>query len=110
MVMLVMLRHGLSLMGLRPPSACRPPGGSRFYLRFHTVLAQNARSKPNPGLLPVRASGLQWEEKTMYTVLDAGDSSKIYGRGLTAEQAMHEHLTYDGHRYEIRKSDFQGSV
>jgi hypothetical protein len=47
---------------------------------------------------------------TTYTVFDTNDSSNIYGRGLTAEHAMNEILTYDGYRYEIRKSDFQGSV
>jgi hypothetical protein len=41
---------------------------------------------------------------TTYTVFDAQDSSRIFGRGLTAEQAMHEFLTYDGYRYEIRKT------
>ena len=47
---------------------------------------------------------------TTYTVFDANESNNIYGRGLTAEQAMDEILTYDGYRYEIQKSDFQGSV
>ena len=47
---------------------------------------------------------------TTYTVFDADDSSNIYGRGLTVEQAMDEILTYDGYRYEIKKSDFHGSV
>lgn len=45
-----------------------------------------------------------------YTVFDANDSSVIYGRGLTSEQAMHEILTYDGYQYEIVKTDFKGSV
>ena len=47
---------------------------------------------------------------TTYTVFDANDSSNIYGRGLTAVQAMNETLTDDGYRYEIRKSEFQGAV
>jgi hypothetical protein len=56
--------------------------------------------------------GRQGQEKTMttYTVFDANDSSRIYGRSLTAFEAMSKILTYDGYRYEIRKSDFQGSV
>jgi hypothetical protein len=47
---------------------------------------------------------------TTYTVFDGNESSKIYGRGLTAEEAMNEILTYDGYRYEIVTSKFQGSV
>ena len=43
---------------------------------------------------------------TSYTVFDANDSSRIYGAGLTAEEAMSEILTYDGYRYEIRQSKF----
>lgn len=47
---------------------------------------------------------------TTYTVFDSSDFNRIYGRGLTAVQAMNEILTYDGYRYEIRKSEFRGSV
>jgi hypothetical protein len=45
-----------------------------------------------------------------YTVFDPQDTSRIYGRGLTAAQAMHEILTYDGYRYEIRKTEYRGAV
>jgi hypothetical protein len=45
---------------------------------------------------------------TTYTVFDGNDSSRLYGSGLTAEEAMSEILTYDGYRYEIRKGEFKG--
>jgi hypothetical protein len=38
---------------------------------------------------------------TKYTVFNHTDSSVIYGRGLTAEAAMSEILTYDGREFEI---------
>jgi hypothetical protein len=47
---------------------------------------------------------------TTYAVFDSNDVSNIYGRGLTAEQAMSVILTYDGYSYEIQKSEFQGSA
>ncbi len=39
---------------------------------------------------------------TSYTVFDANDSARIYGRGLTAVEAMGEILTYDTRQFEIR--------
>jgi hypothetical protein len=42
-----------------------------------------------------------------YTVFDPQDTSRIYGRGLTAAPAMHEIMTYDGYRYEIRKTEYR---
>ena len=47
---------------------------------------------------------------TKYTVFDANDASNIFGRGLTAVEAMEVILTDDGYRFEIRKSVFLTSV
>lgn len=46
---------------------------------------------------------------TRYTVFNSNDSDEIYGRGLTAIEAMHEVLTYDGYLYEIRSAKFHGA-
>jgi hypothetical protein len=39
---------------------------------------------------------------TKFTVFHQDDSGHIYGRGLTAVEAMREILTYDGRQFEIR--------
>lgn len=42
---------------------------------------------------------------TTYTVFNTQDSSIIYGRGLTAVDAMDIMLSDDGYRWEIRHED-----
>lgn len=46
---------------------------------------------------------------TTYTVYSAEHGS-VYGRNLTAEEAMSKLLTHDGYRYEIRKGEYKGEV
>ncbi|MCB1460882.1 MAG: hypothetical protein KDJ90_00285 [Nitratireductor sp.] len=41
----------------------------------------------------------------MYTVFNTNDSSEIYGRGMSAEEAMSEILRYDGHDFTIELED-----
>lgn len=45
---------------------------------------------------------------TRYTV--TGRDGQVLGHGYTAQDAMAEILNYDGYRYEIRRSEFQGST
>lgn len=45
---------------------------------------------------------------TTYTVYNPS-SGTVYERGVTAEEAMHTILTYDGYRYEIRRGEITGT-